>query len=1022
MSSEAALRTLIAAGELRPDLFELLGNDGLTTDILLTAPGLMEHYDGWNTLVRTPGYRLSKEQAFEHLRATLDQFKRAIDRLPHSASWEQRLRIWMKAFEEGVAEVRHFQRHPVHSRLISMPSSSVIPQTPLSPRLASLETELRVELQGAEHYRAREWFGRLYGEALDISDEVAAALRESWAGGWITPEEAYYFVLSEYFRDVISPESLEGDDNPLLEHLTEFQVEAYTYAKNILARYGGVFLADVVGLGKTFIAMALLAHLQRRYGEHAVVIAPPAVLPAWETLARDFRVELALLSIGKLEDLERYSDREVVVIDESHNFRNRGTQREETINKWLRPEKAAASHRKMILLSATPQNNSAHDIEQQLRLFPDNCSPLPYPRGSEGRAGFFRQVVAGHASLIDLLQHVVVRRTRNYIKTEYPDAKLRVRLGPGQYEEKTLRFPTRVSGEAQCLRYSIDQAYGGDFFQTLLDAIGTMRYPLQGLGVYVAKGRENDDRLSGLRRSGASVRGLFRILLFKRLESSVHALYATLRRLVEKLDLSVRRLENGEALLMPGATRASDDADDSLEDVAKLLPLELFDVDRLGEDLRADLEVVRALIGRLEEVLSHDDEKLGRLERYLTERPPTSHKTIVFTQFAETARYLHQRLGYRFGKTEYATGGGGALEKARRFAPIANHHTGRLREGEEIDLLVSTDALSEGVNLQDADTLINYDIHWNPLRLIQRAGRIDRLSSGHEEIHISSFLPQRELEASLGLEAVLRQRIAEFITVFGEDSQVLPTTEQLDPEAMASAYTGDALDGADESDEMDGLSRHMDRLYRLRRQDPEKFSRIQRLRPGRRALGTLASSVAATRYDTYWQFWAPSGKDVDRIDVRAAFDRLWKQAEAGEAVRDPSPGFGLSFVELARREFEPLASGFEQERVQPRLSAHEKFVTTALESLRRDAPEPILPTIERMLQWVLRGHAQAPLRKQATIWKREKLSPQMVFDELRPLLGRFPIPPRGEFEPELIAAMVSERELEGRDPAAGGPS
>lgn len=1010
MPSEADLRTLIAAGELRPDLFEFLGDDGLASEILLTAPGLMENYDGWNALARTPGHRLSKDQAFEHLRATLDQFKRAIDRLPHSASWEQRLRTWTNALDENVAEVRHFQRHPVHSRLISMASSSVIPQTPISPRLAALETELRLELRGAEHERARDWFRRLFDEALDISDEVANALRESWAGGWITPEEAYYFVLSQYFRDVISPESLDGDDNPLLEHLTEFQLEAYTYAKNILARYGGVFLADVVGLGKTFIAMALLAHLQRRYGEHAVVIAPPAVLPAWEALAREFRVELVPISIGKLEDLEQYADREVVVIDESHNFRNRGTQREETINKWLRPEAGAASNRKMILLSATPQNNSALDVEQQLRLFPDNFARIPF-RG-ESLSGFFREVVAGRSSLVELLQHVVVRRTRNYIKSEYPDAKLRVRIGPGKYEERPLRFPTRISGEEQCLRYSIDRAYGGEFFQTLLDAIASMRYPLQGLGVYVAKGRESDDRLAGLRRSGASVRGLFRILLFKRLESSVHALYATLRRLVEKLEASVARLEAGEPLQMPGATRASDDADDSLDDATGLLPLELFDVDRLGEDLRADLETVRALIGKLEEIRSLEDEKLQRLERYLTERPPTSHKTIVFTQFAETAKYLKLQLGDRFGKTEYATGGGGALEKARRFAPIANHRP--VDPEREIDLLISTDALSEGVNLQDADTLINYDLHWNPLRLIQRAGRIDRLSSEHEEIHISSFLPQRELEVSLGLEAVLRRRIDEFITVFGEDSQVLPTAEQPDPEAMASAYTGGALDNADASDEMDGLSRHMDRLYRLRRQEPDKFSQIQRLRPGRRALGTLDTSIAATRYDTYWEFWAPSDGDVARIDVRSAFDRLWKQAEAGSSNHDPPAGFGLSFAELARREFEPLAAVFEQERVQPKLSAHEKFVDTSLESLRRDAPETVLPTILRMQAWVLRGHAQAALRKQARIWKRQKLTPQQVFDELRPLLGRFPMPPRGDFEAELIAAVVSERSLEAR--------
>ena len=1005
-SGDSTHRTLVAPGELRPDVLSLLGQPLSPVDVLVTVPGLIEPYPGYADIVRRPGRRLSRERANEHLLAVLDQFARATDRLPKTAEWESVISTWIAALEDETARVRYFDRNPIHSRLLAFADRSMLLQAPLTLDLHESKHELRVELQGSEHQRARTWFERLFGDARDISDEVAESLRASWAGEWCTPRELYYYVLSQYFREVIDPNSLDDDDNPMLEQLTEFQREAYDYAKNILTRFGGVFLADVVGLGKTFIALALLSHLQRRHGEHAVVIAPPAVLPAWEELAREFRIELATVSLGKLDDLDRHTDREIVVVDESHNFRNKGTLRAEVLQRWLRPDKAAPSMRKAILLSATPQNNDPSDLENQINLFPDNFARLPY-RG-EGLSSFFREVRAGRASLVELLQHIVVRRTRRYIQAEYPDATLRVRVAPSRYESRPLVFPRRVSGAEQCLRYSLDKAYGGDFFGRLLEAIANMQYPLQGLGAYVADDKADDPRLAGLRRAGTSLRGLFRVLLLKRLESSTHALGQTLGRLLRKLETACTRMAAGEPLDAPGQASSSDDAENTLAGAEAGLPLDLFDLDRLREDLESDRQTVAALLTELETLSQHPDEKLARLERYLQERPPREHRTLVFTQFADTANYLGAQLGQRFGQTEVVTGSStGVLKKAQRFAPQANRR--EIPADEQIELLVTTDTLSEGVNLQDADTLINYDLHWNPLRLIQRAGRIDRIGSEHEEIHISSFLPQRELEEGLGLEAILRKRIADFIAAFGEDSTVLPSSEQLDADAMESAYTGAALERADDVDDLDALSRHMDALYRLRRNDPHEFSRIQSLRPGRRALGGLESTVAATRYDFYWEFWAPHADGgVKRVDIRAAFDAMAEQAGTEPPDVSPPTGFALDFIEQARREFEPLANAFAQQRAQPRLSAHEMFVLASLEALRADAPPTLAPTISRMEAWVRTGHAQGVLQKQARIWKKENLGPQLVFDELRPLLSRFPMPEHETAELQVVGAIISQ--------------
>ena len=400
-------------------------------------------------------------------------------------------------------------------------------------------------------------------------------IQVSWAGDLLHPEDLYYKVLAEYFRLTLEGMDVEADDNPMLEVMTDFQVEAYQYAKGILRRFGGVFLADVVGLGKTFIGLALLRYLQDRFGQHPVVIAPPAVCPAWEALAAEFRIELQTVSHGKLEDLERHQGREVLVIDESHNFRNTDTRRYETLLRWLTPD-GVPSDRKVILISATPQNNRPRDVLHQLRLFPTGYSRLPY-RG-ESLDGFFQSVESGRDSMTSLLQHVVVRRTRRFIRAEYPDAQIRRPIGPGRSVSEPLRFPLRVSGPEQCLRYVIEQAYAG-LYEQVMQALRRMYYPLYGMVTYVLPQHAGHPQLAGVTRSGRSLRGLFKVLLLKRLESSVEAFRRTLGRLQERLEEALRLLEQGQVRVRRSA-RGDSNADDDRRDLDAqdecLLPAHMF--------------------------------------------------------------------------------------------------------------------------------------------------------------------------------------------------------------------------------------------------------------------------------------------------------------------------------------------------------------------------------------------------------------------------------------------------------------
>ncbi len=836
--------------------------------------------------------------------------------------------------------------------------------------------------------------------ADDISAEVWALLEATWAGGLCSAEDLYFKVLIEFFREMLDGEDI-TDQNPLLRVMTPFQTTAYQQARGILRRFGGVFLADVVGLGKTYIAMALLRHLQDEFGQQAVVVAPPAVCPAWTRLAEEHGVHLRTVSTGKLEELDQYSQREVLVLDESHNFRNPATQRYERLWQWLHPG-GLPSQRKVLLLSATPQNNSARDVLQQLRLFPDNFVRLPFPGESLDR--FFKAVEDGRESLTTILQHVLVRRTRRFIQTQYPGAQMRVRDAAGNEQVVPIRFPKRVSGLEQCLRYRIEETYGEGLYDTIMKVLAQMDLPLYGLGGYVLDMHAQDPRIVGFRRAGQSLRGLFRVLLLKRLESSEAAFRTTLERLRDRLAGAAEDLRSG-------FVRVGEEVDDDGERNAETMPSGMFHMDRLGNALQGDLERVESLLSALGRRPASESAKLQRLKDYLAARDPRRHRTLIFTQFADTAEFLEAHLKEGFGRVMRITGGSGraALDIAHRFAPRANRVEVPLER--QVDLLIATDAFSEGINLQDADTVINYDLHWNPVRLIQRAGRIDRLGSANEEIHIASFLPERQLEANLGLEQVVRRRIQEFLAIFGEDSHVLPAEDALDPDGAVDAYVGTALDKAEQSDQMDGFGRHAERVLQLRDRERSRFQLLRDMRPGRRAAtDSTLQGVVACRMAWHWAFWqVPSGGgELARISDLAGLDSFYRHGRAPGAAPEQALAASrqLGFaVEDARQRFEVQAKQVREQRLQPALDHQEEWLRATLEAYGERCSDDRQEKVKEMVAWVLAGQYKPTLRRAIVHWRKEQLKDEALFQQMLRML-RFPLRTESLEDEEIVGAVV----------------
>ncbi len=648
-------------------------------------------------------------------------------------------------------------------------------------------TELNVKVFGdANHAALTRWFEDLWAEAQDFEAHLMQELRQSWPLAQATPYEIYLKTLYELVRDQL--ESGDAGDflwqDDITAVLTEFQERAVRQAVQMIRRYGGCFVADVVGLGKSYIGAAIVKHFERRDRARPLIICPAPLVEMWEHYNEAYQLNARVLSAGMLrEDAqygaewllydERYRHRDFVLVDESHHFRNTDTQRYRVLQNYL-----ATGERRVVFLTATPRNESVWDIYNQLKLFhPTDLTQLPID--PPNLRAYFKAVEDGRKRLPELLAHLLIRRTRAQILRWYGyDAETHRRVGPDNFAPYTggaRRAYIKVAGreqffprrQLQTVSYSIEAAYNGfydELRRCLTPAISgkdggeTLTFARYGLWSYVIPAKQAQPPYADLKRAGANLRGLLRVMLFKRLESSVYAFRETVRRILRIHERFVAALDQGLIAAGDDAQQllyeSDQDEEQALFDAlsalgGRYLPAD-FDLDALRAAVVNDSVILRRMLTLVEPLTPERDAKLQALQTLLTQTPFNSGKVLIFTQYADTARYLYDVLAPRL-KDEVAVIYSREKSKApivARFAPKANRALKNL-SGPEINTLIATDVLSEGLNLQDCNAIINYDLHWNPVRLIQRLGRIDRIGSEHETIYACNFLPERELEKNL---------------------------------------------------------------------------------------------------------------------------------------------------------------------------------------------------------------------------------------------------------------------------------
>lgn len=724
----------------------------------------------------------------------------------------------------------------------------------------NIELNVQVDNEVAE---LQEWFEERWLEGTDITEAILQVIENHCKE--FSPYDVYLRSMYEYFKSREETVSeWENHESVVYRGLSQYQKDGYNSLVEIANHYSGAFLCDGVGLGKTFVGLMLIERFVKKERKNVVLMVPAAArISVWETTIKKYIPEILEgfypfkiinhtdLLLEKNENLMRQiaEQAEIVVIDEAHHFRNRSSNRYRKLFDMM----ATGHQKQMFMLTATPINNSFLDLQHLIELFTHRQDDYfaAAPLGIHSLSGHFKRMEAKLTTMtgtsisdsVDvtedifrgdrLVNELVVQRSRAYVKKSLSN-------------EEGAKVLFSIRQAPTVANYSLRKSYGGliDHFVDSFyrkDKKTGKNLPILALAVYspyedayyVGDKAKIDEMVSGRQQQ---VVNLIRQLLLKRFESSVEAfaetcirIYARLRKFmldykeygnVRQIDRLLNKQETISAFvdrfieenIMTSVEELEDDLPDYVWEVEEHLDVSDFDIRSMLDDTILDMEVLAEFIEDIMGFEPENDDKIRELERILREDSRVAgKKVIIFSEFRATAKYIYRELvkdGFEGVAEVDGQSKGNRHELVQRFAPYYNDKSSAEVE-DEIQILIATDVLSEGLNLQDASCLINYELHWNPVRLMQRIGRVDRrrnaeieekllhdhpeIATDREKAFYWNFLPPTELEQLLSLYRTVSQKTLRISKTFGIEGKKLLTPDD-DYEALKefnSQYEGE---------------------------------------------------------------------------------------------------------------------------------------------------------------------------------------------------------------------------------------
>lgn len=818
--------------------------------------------------------RLDNKEAKRMKFQLASEFKKQLMTGAPSNEDEIGLRRLSRQIKSKKVVVKLFLKHPLHAKLYLLyrndynnPITAYMGSSNLTFSGLSYQGELNVDVLDQDACaKLEKWFNDRWDDrwCIDISEELAEIIDQSWAGETLVfPYHIYLKIayhLAQEARAGLYEFKLPKD---LQNILFEFQVKAVQIAANHVNKRRGVVIGDVVGLGKTMMATALARMFQDDRLFKVLIICPKNLVKMWKSYTYNYDLNAEILPLSmvtrELPNLKRY---QLVIIDESHNLRNREGQRFRAIQEYIRENES-----RVILLTATPYNKSFLDLSSQLRLFIDEQEDIgirPEQLLKEiGETEFIRRHQSPLRSLAafeksefiddwrDLMRFYLVRRTRSFIMDNYAIVDNENGRKYLEYQDGSRSyFPNRVP---KTLKFTIKESDPNDqyarlYTEDVIDMVNDLNLPRYGLGNYLIEGSETKATLQdkilmeNLSRAGKRLKGFCRTNLFKRLESSGKAFTLSVGRHIIRNYIYLYAIQNNAPLPIGGLDTElfdtltndedtdslltsqtlleysdGDDNDNSAENDAapeqftdewfmnaaeetymiyreryknkkrfKWIDSNLFN-ENLKKDILEDAVNLTNLLKNNSEWDASRDAKLKKLRTLLTKDHP-NEKVLIFTQFADTVRYLYEELK-DIGSIEQVTGQTtDPTDIAHRFSPISNQR--EITRDNEVRVVITTDVLSEGQNLQDCAIVVNFDLPWAIIRLIQRVGRVDRIGQKAENIFCYSFLPAKGVEKILNLRRRVRQRLMENSEVVGADE--LFFEDQNESSILNDLYTENA--------------------------------------------------------------------------------------------------------------------------------------------------------------------------------------------------------------------------------------
>lgn len=692
----------------------------------------------------------------------------------------------------------------------------------------------------------------------DVTDVVIENITTAYNEN--SPEFIYfmtlYHVFSEFLED-ISEDELPNEatgfkQSKIWNLLYDFQKDAVLAIINKLERYNGCILADSVGLGKTFTALAVMKYYENR-NKSVLVLCPKKLAENWNTYKDNYvnnpiaadRLNYDVLFHTDLSrergfsnglDLDRlnWGNYDLVVIDESHNFRNGiGTHANTHENRYVKlMDKIIKSgvKTKVLMLSATPVNNRFVDLKNQLAIAYEGNSENMNKQLNTTKTieEIFKQAqrafniwsklepeVRTTESLLkrldfdffELLDSVTIARSRKHIEKYYDTAEI------GKFPER--RKPISVLTELTNLNSSIN-------YSQIYEQLMLLSLSIYSPSNYIFPSKKQKyidlthNKGEGLTQTGREegIKRLMGINLLKRLESSVNSFQLTLKRIKALIESTIKAIDDFEKygavdIDMYEASDSEFDMDDGNTEyftVGKKVKIELADMDYKSwrTELKADADILELLTLMIEDITPEHDSKLQELFKLVSEKienpiNPGNKKVLIFSAFSDTAEYLYNNVSTYIKKkygleTAVITGSvdGKTTIKGFKatlnnvltcFSPISKDRDVLMPGSKtEIDILIATDCISEGQNLQDCDYLVNYDIHWNPVRIIQRFGRIDRIGSNNSQIQLVNFWPDMDLDEYINLKGRVETRMKISVMTSTGDDDLINSEEKGDLE------------------------------------------------------------------------------------------------------------------------------------------------------------------------------------------------------------------------------------------------